>query len=63
LENSPSKVAASEKPFSHFISADTVVSAESEACAAPFMTKCARQRLERCRDAEIRIEVVRGTAA
>jgi hypothetical protein len=40
-ENSPSKVAASEKPFSHLISADAVVSAESRAWAAPLTTKLA----------------------
>ena len=38
MENSPSKVAAADQPFIHFISADAVVSAESEACAAPFTT-------------------------
>src|ERR1700709_937812 len=37
-ENSPSKVAASENPFSHFISADPVTSAASLACAAPLTT-------------------------
>ncbi len=40
-ENSPSKVAASETPFGHFISADAVVSAASCAAAAPFTTKLA----------------------
>ena len=41
LENSPSKVAAADQPFSHFISADAVVSAESCACDAPLTTKLA----------------------
>jgi hypothetical protein len=39
LENSPSKVAAADQPFSHLISVDAVVSAESDAWAAPFTTK------------------------
>jgi hypothetical protein len=39
LENSPSKVPASENPFSHFISAEPVTSAASPACAAPLPTK------------------------
>ena len=34
----PLKVAASENPFSHFISAEPVTSAASRACAAPFTT-------------------------
>jgi hypothetical protein len=38
-ENSPSKVAATDQPFTHFISAETVVRTESEACAAPLTTK------------------------
>jgi hypothetical protein len=41
LENSPSKVAAADQPFSHFISSDAEVSAESAACAAPLTTKLA----------------------
>ena len=40
-ENAPSNVAASEKPFSHFISAAVVTSALSRACAAPLTTKLA----------------------
>src|ERR1700687_2112304 len=39
LENSPSKVAAADQPFIHFISTEAVVSAESLACAAPLTTK------------------------
>ena len=39
LENSPSKVAAADQPFSHFISAEAVTSAASCACAAPLTTK------------------------
>jgi hypothetical protein len=38
-ENSPSKVAAADQPFSHFISTEAVVSAASLACAAPLTTK------------------------
>lgn len=40
-ENSPSNVAANATPLSHFISAETVVSAASGAAAAPFTTKLA----------------------
>jgi hypothetical protein len=39
LENSPSKLAAADQPFSHFFSTDAVTSAESLACAAPLTTK------------------------
>jgi hypothetical protein len=39
LENSPSKVAASEKPLLHLRSIEAVVSAASLACAAPPTTK------------------------
>jgi hypothetical protein len=39
FENSPSKVAEADQPFIHFISADAVTSAESDACAAPLTTK------------------------
>jgi hypothetical protein len=38
-ENSSSKVAAVDQPMAHFISADAVTSAESDACAAPLTTK------------------------
>ena len=41
FENSPSKVAAADHPFIHFISIDAVVKAESEAWAAPLTTKLA----------------------
>jgi hypothetical protein len=41
LENSPSKVAAADQLLVHFNSAEAVVSAESEACAAPLTTKLA----------------------
>jgi hypothetical protein len=37
-ENSPSKVAAVDQPFIQRTSADAVVSAESDASAAPFTT-------------------------
>ena len=40
-ENSPSKVAAADQPFSHFFSTEAVTSAELEACAAPLTTKLA----------------------
>ena len=39
--NSPSKVAASEKPDIHLTSAEAVVSTLSRDCAAPFTTKLA----------------------
>jgi hypothetical protein len=38
-ENSPSKVAAAEKPLRHFTSVATVVSALSAACAAPSLRR------------------------
>jgi hypothetical protein len=38
-ENSPSKMAASEKPLVQLVSAEVVVSAASGACAAPSTTK------------------------
>ena len=38
-ENSPSNVAAADQPFLQRISTEAVVSAESEACAAPLTTK------------------------
>jgi hypothetical protein len=38
-ENSPSKVAAADKPFFNFISTDAVVSADLCAYAAPLTTK------------------------
>jgi len=38
-EASPSKVAAADQPFSHFISPEAAVSAESCACAPPLTTK------------------------
>jgi hypothetical protein len=41
LENLPSKRATSEKPFSHFISAEAVASTASRAGVAPFVTKLA----------------------
>jgi hypothetical protein len=37
-EDSPSKVTATEKPFSRFIYAEAVVSAAFCACAAPLKT-------------------------
>src|SRR5260221_3290784 len=40
-ENSPSKVAAADQPFSHFSSAEAVVSAVFDACAAPLTRKVA----------------------
>ena len=40
-ENSPSKVAAADQPFSHYFSTEAVTSAESLACAAPLTTKLA----------------------
>jgi hypothetical protein len=49
-------VAATEKPFSHFISADAVVSAAS--CAVDD-ERCTRQRLERGGDTAVGVEVMR----
>jgi hypothetical protein len=37
LENTPSNVAAADQPLTHLISAAAVVSAESDACAAPLI--------------------------
>ena len=37
MENSPSKVAAADQPFSHFFSTDAVTNAESAACIAPLV--------------------------
>src|SRR3954468_19674124 len=40
-ENSPSKGPAADQPFIHFISMETVVSADSLACPAPLTVKLA----------------------
>jgi len=56
FENSPSKVAAADQPLVHFISTEAVVSAESDACAAPLTTK---QRLERSTYDPVGVEIVR----
>jgi hypothetical protein len=41
LESSPSKVAATDQLLVHFNSAEAVVSAETDACAAPLTVKLA----------------------
>jgi hypothetical protein len=38
FDNSPSRLTAPAQPFSHFISADAVASAELLASAAPYLT-------------------------
>ena len=66
LENSPSKVPATDQPFIHFISAEPVTSAESDACAAPLTTKDAPGSVWNVgADRAVRVEVVRpgGAAA
>ena len=46
-ENSPSKAAAADQPFSHFFSTEAVTSAELVACACAVDDEAgARQRLE-----------------
>ena len=73
MENSPSKVAAADQPFNHFISAEAVTRAASWACAAPLtnswrgvwnVAPMARSglkfRVHAARPRSVRIDLLRG---
>jgi hypothetical protein len=56
-------MAEADQQFRHFISAETVVSALSLACAAPLTTKDARRRLKGYGDGAIGIVIMRPCEA